>query len=156
MGLLLLIILVVLLMGGLSLLVGGLSTWGYGRRSGHSETVAMPRDAENLRINLRYDRADLVALLRYAKTHDVERGGRYDLRTLPHLNIWTHAWINPDCRAESTLMISLDFDRNTASLMSVRLQPGYDWAIFLDELARLEKAALGDMVYGKSRCELKT
>ena len=33
---------------------------------------------------------------------------------------------------------------NTASLMSVTLQPDYDWAIFLDELARLERAALGE------------
>ena len=53
-------------------------------------------------------------------------------------------------------MFSLAFDWNTSSLMSVTLQPGYDWAIFLDELARLETAALGDVVYGKSRCEPKT
>ena len=53
-------------------------------------------------------------------------------------------------------MFSLEFDWNTASLMSVMLQPGYDWQVFLDELAKLERAALGDMVYGKSRCEPKT
>ena len=29
-------------------------------------------NAENVRINLRYDRADLKSLLRYAKAHDVE------------------------------------------------------------------------------------
>jgi hypothetical protein len=33
------------------------------------------------------------------------------------------------------------------------LQPGFDWEAFLDELARLEKAALGDVVYGKRRAE---
>jgi hypothetical protein len=32
----------------------------------------------------------------------------------------------------------------------------YDWQVFLDELARLERAALGEVVYGKSRCEPKT
>ena len=149
MGLLLLIILVVLPMGGLL-------TWGYSQSWGHSETAAMPMNAENAFMHLRYDRADLKSLLAYAKIHDVERGGRYDLRKPPRLNIWTHTWSNPGCRAESTLMFSLDFDWNTTSLMSVRLQPGYDWAIFLDELARLERAALGDVVYGKSRCELKT
>ena len=53
-------------------------------------------------------------------------------------------------------MFSLEFDWNTSSLMSVRLQPGYDWQVFLDELARLEMAALGDLVYGKSLCEPKT
>ena len=110
-------------------------------------------NAEVVQINLRYDRADLKALFRYAKTHDVERDGRYDIRKPPTLNIWTHTWLNPGCRAESSLMFSLHFDWNTASLMSVVLQPGYDWEIFLDELARLERAALGDIVYGKRRAE---
>jgi hypothetical protein len=35
----------------------------------------------------------------------------------------------------------------------VLLQPSYDWEIFLDELARLERAALGDIVYGRRRAE---
>jgi hypothetical protein len=110
-------------------------------------------NAENVRINLRYDRADLKALLQYAKAHDVERGGRYDIRKPPRLNIWTHTWIHPGCREESSLMFSLEFDWNTASLMSVMLQPGYDWQGFLDELARLECSALGDKVYGRRRAE---
>ena len=95
-------------------------------------------------------------MLRYATAHDVEQGGRYDIRMPPRLNIWTHTWINPGCRAESSLMFSLEVDCNTTSLISVRMQPGHDWEVFLDELARLERAALGDMVYGKSRCEPKT
>jgi hypothetical protein len=53
-------------------------------------------------------------------------------------------------------MFSVEFDADTASLTSVLLRPGYDWAIFLDELARLERAALGDTIYGKSRCEPHT
>jgi hypothetical protein len=113
-------------------------------------------NAEHVRVNLRYERRDLKALLRYAKRHDVESGGRYDVRMPPRLNIWTHTWDNPGCRAESSLMFSLEFDRNADALMSVMLQPGYDWAIFLDELAKLERAALGDTVYGKSRFESKT
>jgi hypothetical protein len=112
--------------------------------------------AEHVRINLRYDRSDLKTILRYAKGNDVERGGRYDIRVPPRLNIWTHTWSNPGCRAESSLMFSLEFDWHAAALMSVMLQPGYDWAIFLDELACLERAALGEVVYGKSRCERKT
>jgi hypothetical protein len=113
-------------------------------------------NAEHVRVNLRYDRDDLRRILRYARTNDVERGGRYDIRMPPRLNVWTHAWSNAGCRAESSLMFSLEFDWAAAALMSVMLQPGYDWAIFLDELARLERAALGDLVYGKSRCEPKT
>jgi len=110
-------------------------------------------NAETVRINLRYDRGDLKSLLMYAKAHDVERAGRYDIRKPPRLNIWTHTWLNPGCKAESSLMFSLEFDGNTTSLMSVTLQPGYDWQIFLDELARLERAALGDVVYGKRHAE---
>jgi hypothetical protein len=112
-------------------------------------------NAEHVRINLRYDRSDLRAILRYARTHDVELNGRYDIRIPPRLNIWTHNWSSPGCRAESSLMFSLEFDWAVAALMSVMLQPGYDWAVFLDELARLERAALGDVVYGKSRYEPK-
>jgi hypothetical protein len=110
-------------------------------------------NTENVRINLRYDRSDLKSLFRYAKAHDVKLGGRYDMRMPPCLNIWTHTWIHPGCRAESSLMFSLEFDWNTASLMSVVLQPGYDWQVFLDELVTLERAALGDVVYGKRRAE---
>lgn len=113
----------------------------------------MPMYAEDVEMRRWYGRADLKSLFRYAEAHDVELGGRYDTRTPPRLNLWTHNWINPGCRAESSLMFSLEFDRNTASLMSVVLQPGYDWAIFLDELAKLERAALGDVVYGKRWAE---
>lgn len=110
-------------------------------------------NAGNVRVNLRYERRELKSLLSYAQAHDVERAGRYDLRTPPWLNIWTHTWIHPGCRAESSLMFSLAFDCNTALLMSVILHPGYDWELFLDELARLERAALGNTVYGKRRAE---
>ena len=110
-------------------------------------------NAENVQTNLRYDRTDLKSLLRYAKVHDIELDGRYDIRRPPRLNIWTHNWIHPGCKAESSLMFILEFDWKTASLMSVMLQPGYDWQIFLDELAKLETAALGDVVYGKHRTE---
>jgi hypothetical protein len=113
-------------------------------------------NAENVRINLRYDRADLKSLLVHVLSHDFEHGGRYDMRMPPLINIWTHNWVHPGCRAESSLMFSLEFDWNTLSLMSVVLQPGYDWQVFLDELAKLETAALGDLVYGKSLCEPKT
>jgi hypothetical protein len=36
--------------------------------------------AQTVRINLRYERAELKQILRYAKAHDVERNGRYDFR----------------------------------------------------------------------------
>ena len=158
MGLLLatLLLLIVLIV----LLVGGLAIWGRPRRRKYLPPPFKGSrgaiNAENVRVNLRYDRADLKSLIWYAMAHDVELDGRYHLRRPPRLDIWTHNWINPGCRAESSLMFSLVFDWNTASLRSVKLQPGYDWVIFLDELAKLEKAALGGVVYGKNRCQPKT
>jgi hypothetical protein len=159
MGLLLLTTLTVLLVLSV-LLVGGLAIWGRPRRRKHLPPPFKDSrgaiNAENVRVNLRYDRADLKSLFWHAMAHDVELDGRYHLRRPPRLDIWTHNWINPGCRAESSLMVSLEFDWNTASLISVTLQPRYDWAIFLDELARLERGALGGVVYGKSRCQPKT
>ena len=110
--------------------------------------------AQPVRINLRYKRAELKQILRYAKAHDVERNGRYDfLRLRPLLNIWTHSWSNAGCKAESCVMFSLEFDWKTSTLMSVVLMPGFDWEAFVDELAMLENAALGKSVYGRRRHE---
>ena len=107
--------------------------------------------AQTVRINLRYDRAELKQILRYAKAHDVDHNGRYDFRMPPRLNIWTHTWSNAGCKAESCVMFSLEFDWKTASLISVMLMPGFDWEAFVDELVRLERAALGKSVYGGCR-----
>jgi hypothetical protein len=150
MGVLLLTILTVLLVGGLAL-------WGWSRRRRHLLPLCKDSrgavNAENVRINLRYSRVELRFLFRYALSHDVELGGRYDTRILSCLNIWTHNWINSGCRAESSLMFSLELDCGTGSLKSVKVQPGFDWEIFLDELAKLERAALGSVLYGKRRGE---
>ncbi len=113
-------------------------------------------NAETVRVNLRYEQADLKSVLRYASAHDVGRQGRYDVEWPIVLNIWTHPRTNQACQAESTLMFSLEFDWNAASLMSVTLQPGFGWEVFLDELGRLERTVLGDVVYGRSRCEPRT
>lgn len=114
----------------------------------------MPMNAKNVRVNLQYDWKELRSLFSYAQAHDVQRAaGRYDTRTPPWLNIWTHAWSHPGCKAESSLMFSLAFDCGTALLMSLVLHPGYDWELFLDELATLEWAALGYPAYGRRRAE---
>ena len=110
--------------------------------------------AQTVRINLRYERADLKKILRYAKAHDVSAmGGTTSVRLPPLLNIWTHAWSNAGCKAESCVMFSLEVDWKTATLMFVVLMPGFDWEVFVDELATLERAALGKSIYGRTRRE---
>jgi hypothetical protein len=108
---------------------------------------------ESVWVYLRYDRVDLESLFAYAEAHSVERNGRYDVRTPSRLNIWTHTWSNPGCKAESSLMCSLEFDWNAALLLSVELQSGCDWQLFCDELARLETVAFGKVVWGELRAQ---
>ena len=112
--------------------------------------------AHTVQVNLRYDKADLSRILLYVKAHDLERQGRYDSRIPSRLTIWTHAWRNTGCREESCVMFSLAFDWKTTSLMAVVLLSGYDWEAFVDELAVLERAALGKSVYGRRRREPTT
>ena len=50
-------------------------------------------------------------------------------------------------------MFSLEVDWKTATLMFVVLMPGFDWEAFVDELAILERAALGKSIYGRTRRE---
>ena len=108
--------------------------------------------AQTVRINLRYDRADLKQILRYANAHDVERNGRYDFWIPPSLNIWTHTWSNAGCKAEACVMFSLEFDWKTASLMSVMLSWATTGKAFSTNW-RGRMAALGNAVHGKSRCK---
>jgi hypothetical protein len=69
------------------------------------------------------------------------------------LELSHHAWSNAGCKAESCVMFSLEVDWKTATLMFVVLMPGFDWEAFVDELATLERTALGKSIYGKTRRE---
>ena len=42
------------------------------------------------------------------------------------------------------------FTTQTVDAVCDWYRPGYNWTIFLDELARLERAALGNRIYGKN------
>ena len=111
--------------------------------------------AHTVQVNLRYDKADLSQILLYVKAHDLERQGRYDSRNSPSQHL--------DARLAQRRMpegivrdVQPRIRRKTASLMSVVLLPGYDWDTFVDELAALERAALGNSVYGRRRREPMT
>ena len=109
--------------------------------------------AQTVPINLQYGPAELMQILFYVKIHDLKRRGRYGSRKLLLITIWTHAWRNAGCRLESCAMFTLEFDWETSTLKSVALMPGFDWEAFVDELAMLEKAALGKSIYGRTRRE---
>jgi len=116
-----------------------------------SRTARKPMQTYDVRINLQYEPAELKQILRYAKAHDVSQGGRYDIREPHRLDVWTHVWGNTACREESCLMFRLEFDLKTFTLMSVELMPGFDWQAFVDELAMLEREAVGQSIDGSTR-----
>jgi hypothetical protein len=51
-------------------------------------------------VDFAYTRPELEALSRYARAHDVERGGRYDARSAA-INVWSHHWLHPATREGS-------------------------------------------------------
>ena len=124
---------------------------GSAEGGGPSRNARNPIQTQYIRINLRYESPELKQILGYAKGNDVEQGGRYEIRGPRRLNIWTHTWCNTACRDESCLMFCLEFDLKTSTLMSVALMPYFDWEAFVDELAMLERAALGRSIYGSTR-----
>jgi hypothetical protein len=51
-------------------------------------------------VDFAYTPAELEALFAYARTHDVEQGGRYDARSAA-INVWSHHWLTDGTREES-------------------------------------------------------
>jgi hypothetical protein len=104
---------------------------------------------QSLKMDWRYDPVDLDWLIAFAEEHDVERGGRYDADIYaPSIIVWSHSWIIPSCKEESTAMCILKFDRTRSSLVGFSILPGFDLEVALSELSILEKGALGTVVYG--------
>jgi hypothetical protein len=54
-------------------------------------------------VDFAYTRQELLALFRYARAHDVERGGRYDARSSAII-LWSHHWQHPATRLDSEVI----------------------------------------------------
>jgi hypothetical protein len=99
-------------------------------------------------VNFPYTRAELEALLAYARAHDVEQGGRYDARSAA-INVWSHAWVNRATWEESGT-IGTFYVRwgETPALWQIECDEGFSLEDLMEELGRLELSALGSVKHG--------
>jgi hypothetical protein len=99
-------------------------------------------------VDFAYTRPELEALFRYARAHDVERGGRSDARSAA-INVWSHHWANDATREESDL-IGTFYARWTdpPTLWAIETEPGFSLDDLMAVLGQLELQALGRVKHG--------
>jgi hypothetical protein len=99
-------------------------------------------------VDFPYTRLELEALFQYARAHDVENGGRYDARAAA-INLWSHHWQHPATREESDV-IGTFYVRwaPTPRLWQIETDEGFSLEDLMQELGRLELAALGYVKHG--------
>jgi hypothetical protein len=93
-------------------------------------------------------RAELEALFRDARDHDVEQGRPYDARSAA-VNIWSHHWQHPATKEESDIVGSLYFyGAPTPTRWQSETDEGFTLEDLLQALGRWELQALGDVKHG--------
>jgi hypothetical protein len=99
-------------------------------------------------VDFPYTRAEIEALFRYAREHDVEKGGRYDARAACIL-FWSHHWLHPSTREESETIGSFYFRwGDTPARWEIETDEGFSLDDLMTELGRLELHALGYVKHG--------
>jgi hypothetical protein len=99
-------------------------------------------------VNFPYTRQELEALFRYAHERDVEKGGRYDARSAA-VNVWSHHWLEPATKEESDILGSFYVHWHpTPLLYQIETDKGFSLEDLMQELGRLELAALGYVKHG--------
>jgi hypothetical protein len=90
-------------------------------------------------------RAELEATSRYARAHDVEKGGRYDARAACIL-LWSHHWLHPATREESEIIASFYVRWGDAPApWDIETDAGLSHDDLMAELGRLELHALSSV-----------
>jgi hypothetical protein len=100
------------------------------------------------KVDLRYERREIVALFETARREDVESGGRYD-HGGGAITVWTHHWQTPATRYDSTIIGTLYIywaDENR--IYEIECDQGFSLDDLLHELAILEEKALGRIKHG--------
>jgi hypothetical protein len=99
-------------------------------------------------VDFPYTRAEQEVIFRYAREHDVEKGGRYDARAACIL-CWFHHWLHPATREESETIGSFYFRwGDTPALWEIERDEGFSLDDLMAELERLELHALGYVKHG--------
>jgi hypothetical protein len=81
------------------------------------------------RVDFPYMPAELEAIFRYAREHDMESGGRYDARAACIL-FWSHHWLHPATREASEIIGGL-YVRwgDTPALWEIETEEGFSLMI---------------------------
>jgi hypothetical protein len=107
-------------------------------------------------VDFPYTRAQLEAIFRCAHEHDVEKGGRYDARSAA-INLWTHHWQHPATREESEIIGTFYVHwAPTPTLWEIATDEGFSLEDLMQELGRLELAALGYVKHGHPAAQISS
>jgi hypothetical protein len=98
-------------------------------------------------VDFAYTRQELEALFRYAREHDVERGGHYDARSAA-ISLWSHHWLNDATRMESETIGAFYVHWEPPVLWQIETDEGVSLEDLMVELGRLELRALGRVKHG--------
>jgi hypothetical protein len=102
-------------------------------------------------VDLRYTRAELHAFLAVQRREDVEWGGRYDGGTAA-INVWSHSWVTPALRRDSSLMGTFFFVwADEYRISQIECAEGFSLDDLLHELAILERKALDHVKHGREQ-----
>jgi hypothetical protein len=99
-------------------------------------------------VDFAYTRPELEALFRYARSHDVDKGGRYDACSAA-MNLWSHHWQHPATQHDSALLGTFYFVWGEAfRLWEIETEAGFSLEGLMAELGQLELQALGYVKHG--------
>ena len=101
------------------------------------------------KVDLRYERREIVALFETARREDVESGGRYT-HGGGAINVWSHHWQTPETRYDSEIIGTFYIywaDENR--IYEIECDQGFSLDDLLHELAILEEKAFGRIKHGK-------
>ena len=117
--------------------------------NGFNDKTHRKRSGMGRQVNLRYTKNQLLTLYNAAWIENVERGGRYDTPPAA-IEVWTPPWTTPEERQVTTLKgrLYLDWTREN-QLTEIAVAEGFSESDILDELAILEKEALGRIIHGQ-------
>jgi hypothetical protein len=107
-------------------------------------------------VDFAYTRQELDALFRYARDHDVEKGGRYtvnkgwgDEARAAAMHIWSHHWRHRATWEESMILGTCAAHwAPTPALWEIKTDESFALEDLMQALGRLELQALGYVKHG--------
>jgi hypothetical protein len=100
-------------------------------------------------VDFPYTRSELAELLRYARAHDVEKGGHYDAGAAAMI-LWSHHWLNAATREASETIGSFDVPwGDMPALCEIETDEGCSLEDLMQDLWRIERQVFGYVRHGE-------